>query len=573
MSAPSNPPAQKLLELAARAMGAGRFDEAEAQLRRVLVHDPENATALHHLALRAWLKGQTKDARHLLERAALAAPDDAAVLTSYGTMLHEMSEPRAALDVFLRILALDSAQPEIWNAAGICFQETGRAASAIEFYLRALTLRPAFAEAYSNLGAVLTHEGDLDGAVTQLREALRLDPALADGHHNLGIALRARFEYAAAIASLREALRLQPDHAEMLSSLGEVLSLVGEEEAVALLRRAVALRPDDPEKHWNLALALLKRGDYAEGWREYEWRWRRPQNERPLRPFAQPFWRGEPVQNKTVLLYAEQGFGDTLQFLRYVPRVLALGARVVLEVQRPLLGLTEAFARTLPKPVTVVAQDDPLPAFDWHVPLMSLPAAFSTTVETVPEPQRLTPLAPPRPPSRPLRIGLAWAGNPKHLRDRERSIPAEALLPLFAIPGCAWVSLQTGPAAAQLAGLGVAIEQPPLADFLDTAAVIDTLDLVVSVDTVVAHLAASQGAPTWVLLPFAGEWRWLLPGWRNTDGSQNPWYQRARLFRQHELPDGRPQAALWQPVIAEVAATLAALVVERAADPARAALP
>jgi tetratricopeptide (TPR) repeat protein len=564
-----NPPAQKLLELAARAMGEGRFDEAEAQLQRVLAHDPENATALHHLALRAWLRGQTADARRLLERAALTAPEDAAVLTSYGTMLHEMSEPQAALDVFLRVLALDSAQAEIWNAAGICFQETARPASAIEFYLRALTLRPTFAEAYSNLGAVLTHEGELDAAVDHLREALRLDPALADGHHNLGIALRARFEYAAAIASLREALQRQPEHAEILSSLGEVLSLVGDEEAETLLRRAVTLRPDDPEKHWNLALALLKRGDYADGWREYEWRWRRPKNERPLRPFAQPFWRGEPVEGKTALLFAEQGFGDTLQFLRYVPLVQALGARVVLEVQRPLLGLANAFAQTLAGDITVVAQDDPLPAFDWHVPLMSLPTAFATTLETVPAPLRFTPPAPPRRPNRPLRIGIAWAGNPKHQRDRERSIPAEALRPLFAIAGCEWVSLQTGPAAAQLAGLNTAIEQPALTDFLDTAAVIDTLDIIISVDTVIAHLAASQDVPTWVLLPFASEWRWLLPGWRAADGAANPWYPQARLFRQRTLPDGHPQSELWQPVIAEVAAALAAL----AAAAERAALP
>jgi hypothetical protein len=335
-----------------------------------------------------------------------------------------------------------------------------------------------------------------------------------------------------------------------------VLHLLGDEEAVPLLRRALALRPDDPEKHWNLALALLKRGDYAEGWREYEWRWQRHKNERPLRPFAQPFWRGEAVEGKTVLLYAEQGFGDTLQFLRYVPHVQALGARVVLEVQRPLLTLATAFAHTLPQAVTVIAQGDPLPAFDAHVPLMSLPTAFATTLATVPAPLRFTPPALPRWPGRPLRIGIAWAGNPKHLRDRERSVPAEALLPLFAAPNCTWISLQTGPAATQLARLGVAIKQPPLADFLDTAAVIDTLDLVLSVDTVVAHLAASQGAPTWLLLPFASDWRWLLPTWRAADGAQNPWYPNARLFRQRELPDGRPQADLWQPVIAEVAAAL-----------------
>jgi Flp pilus assembly protein TadD len=561
MASHPNPPAQKLLELAARAMGAGQFAEAEEHLERVLLHDPENAVALHHLGLRAYLRGQTADARRLIERAVAAGPDNIQVLTSYGTMLHELGQPREALDVFLHILTLNNSLAEIWNGAGICLQETGQHAQAVDFYLRAMKLRPNFAEAHSNLGAVLVQEGDTDGAIEHLRQALALDPKLAVAHTNLGIALRGRFEYAAAVASLQEALRLTPGHPEVLSGLGEVLSLVYDDAAEGLLRQGAELRPHDPEKHWNLALELLKRGDYAAGFREHEWRWRRPK-QKSLRRFTQPLWLGEldlhgqQIAGTTILLHAEQGFGDTLQFLRYLPAILALGARVVLSVQPPLVRLVTAFAERLQADVKVVGDGEPLPPFDWHTPLMSLPLAFGTTLDTVPPPVRFTQPAAPRPEAgtRPLRVGIMWAGNPKHDRDRERTIPTATLLPLFAVPDCSWVSLQIGPPIAELIALGVLIEQPPLRDFLDTANVIDTLDLVISVDSAVAHLAAAQGAPTWVLLPFVADWRWLRP-----ETQTNPWYPQARLFRQRQLPDGRAQSELWAPRIAEVAAALEAI--------------
>jgi len=564
-----NYPAQKLLELAARSMGAGDFARAETHLHDVLLHDPANAVALHHLGLRAYLRGHTADAKHLLERARASAPDSIDILTSYATLLHEISLPREALDIFLRILALDSSLPEIWNAAGICFQETGRPASAVEFYLRALNLRPNYAEAYSNLGAVLIHEDDLDGAIDHLREARKLNPTLPDVHHNLGTALRNRFEYEASIAAFSEAHRLKPGSADILGSLGEVLSLIYAPNAEPLLRRAVELLPHDPEKHWNLAIHLLKSGNFAEGWREYDWRWRRPKNQKPMRAFPQPFWRGEPGQqslfNATILIYAEQGFGDTIHFLRYIPLVLAQGARIILEVQPALKRLVTQYARQLSPTITVLGEGEPLPHFDLHTSLMTLPLAFATTLKTIPPAIRCTPPAPPRPITGPLRIGIAWSGNPKHVRDRERSIPPEALTALFAVPNCTWVSLQVGANAPQ--PTGVPIEQPPLRDFLDTADLMDTLDLVLSVDTSVAHLAATQGVPTWILLPFVAEWRWLFPPAQTT-----PWYPQARLFRQRTLPDGRPQTDLWPPLIAEVARALQILSDSREQHPAPSAL-
>ena len=557
-----NYPAQKLLELAARAMGAGKFPEAERHLRNVLLHDSENPVALHLLGLRAYVSGNRGDARRMVERAVKAAPESVEILTTFGTMLHELGEPREALDVFLRILSKDTSSPEIWNAAGICFQETDQPALAVEFYLRALSLRPSYAEAHSNLGAVLIHEGDTEGAVEHLLEGRSLDPTIPDIHHNLGIALRNRFEYAAAIASFREGLRLKPDSANILGSLGEVLSLVGDAEAEGYLRRSVELRPDEAEKHWNFSHCLLKSGNYAEGWREYEWRWKRTKNQKPLRPFVQPLWRGEPGQSiagKTILLSCEQGFGDTLQFLRYVPLVLAQGALVVLEVQPALKRLVTEYARGLDPAIVVVGEGEALPVFDWHTPLMSLPLAFGTTLETVPAARRFTAPAAERAAAWPLRAGIAWSGNPKHDRDRERSIPTEALGALFEVPGCSWVSLQVNAPEE----LGLPHERPELRDFLDTAELLDTLDLVVTVDTSVAHLAASQGIPTWILLPYVAEWRWLQPSSRGDVASGNAWYPEARLFRQRMLPDGRAQGELWRPLIAEVAEALRGFVEAR----------
>jgi tetratricopeptide (TPR) repeat protein len=556
MPSEANLPAQKLLQLAARSLHHGHLAEAEAHLRNVLLHDPANTVALHHLALRAYERHDYPAAQALAERALTAEPGDLNLLTTYGTILQESGQPREALNVFLRLLSLDPTPAPIWNAAGICLRETGQPAQAVEFYLRAIGLQPGLAEAHSNLGAVLYDEGDTAAAISHYRHALTLKPDFPDCLLNLGIALRSRFEYDAAIDAFRAALRLRPANADFAANLGEVLGLVYDPQAVPTLRKAVSLLPSDPEKHWNLALAQLKFGDYTAGFQGYEWRWRRPRNQNPLRPFPQPFWRGEPISGQTLLVHAEQGFGDTLQFLRYVPLLLARDIRLVLEVQPGLHRLTLAYAAQLGSGITVVPHGAPLPPFDWHVPTMSLAAALQTRVDTIPPPQRFTPPAAPRDPRpRPLRIGIAWSGNPAHQRDRERSVPTQALLPLFAVAGCTWTALQPGPAVEELRSTGVAIDQPPLHDFLDTANLIDTLDLVLAVDTAVAHLAASQGAPTWLMLPFAADWRWLAPP-KQIATPSTPWYPQARVFRQTRKPAGEPQAELWQPVIAELAANL-----------------
>jgi Flp pilus assembly protein TadD len=507
--------------------------------------------------------GHWAEAEACMKRALHANPDNVDTLTSCGLMLLEMRKPGEALTLFRRILTMNPSLPDIWHAAGVCLQMTGSSASAIGHYQRAVKLRPEFAEAHSNLGTMLIKEGEICDAIGHLRRSVQIHPETAAYRHNLGVALCKHFEYAAAIVSFRDALQLDPGNADILGSLGDTLAHIHDCSAEDFLQRAVELRPDSPEKHWNLALHLLRCGKYTEGWREYEWRWLRPEN--PPVAYPQPLWRGEPGQHiasTTIFLHAEQGFGDTMQFLRYVPAVVALGAHVMLGVQRRLWRLVMEYLRQMQSPIPVFCPDDTLPPFDWHTPLMSLPLALGTTMDTVPSPIRFTPTISNRTDRQPLRVGIAWAGNPSNKGDQERSIPTDALMPLFNVPGCLWISLQIDDTVTRLRGAGISIEQPTQQDFLDTAHVIDTLDVVISVDTAVAHLAASQGVDTWILLSFVADWRWLHPSGQIV-GPGGPWYPRARIFRQQKLPDGRSQSELWEPVIAEVARALSAAAASR----------
>ena len=552
---PPNFPAEKLLELAFASLAADHTREAEARFRQVLHHDSANVPALTRLALLAFDQGRTSEARTLFARAVEHDPENLHLLAFFGLLLHRTGEPRQALDVFLRALAIDNTRAPLWNAAAVCLQETGQPVQALEFYLRATGLQPHFVEALNNLGILLLAEGDSAAALEPLSQAVAADPACSDAQFNLGVALRNQLRYRGSLAHLREARRLQPTRADFAGGLGEVLSLLYEPEARTHLEDGVRLAPADPEKHWNLALDLLKHGDYTRGWREYEWRWQRLKEKQTLTPFTQPVWTGKPLAGTTLLLRHEQGFGDSVQFLRFLPQLLAQQPRhIFVQVQPALKPLVEQLAVRLDGAVTVLTDGDPLPLHDWHAALMSLPAALGTTLDTIPPPLRLTPERTARPDGGPLRIGLAWAGNPTHNRDAERSLPVSSLAPLFTVPNCTWTSLQLGPRALELFRTGAPIEFPELPDFAATAALLDTLDLVIAADTAVAHLAATQGVPTWLLLPYIADWRWLTPA-----HTTSPWYPQTRLFRQQSFPEPAPQVERWAPVIAEVTAALAEL--------------
>ena len=415
-------------------------------------------------------------------------------------------------------------------------------------YRQALALNPRHADSLHLLGVVAYQTARADLAVEMIAKAIAINAKAASYHCNLGNALRQQERLDEAAASYRNALKLKPDYPAACYNLGLALEQqMRLDEALACYRRAIALKPDHPDAHGGLATALLARGDFANGWAEFEWRWKVPALIGTQRNFPQPQWRGEPAEGRTLLIHAEQGFGDTLQFCRYAPLAAKRELRVILEVQPLLVRLL----RCLPGVDLVVPQGERLPQFDLHCPTMSLPLAFKTTLDTVPADipylcaddarvafwrERLATL-----PGR--KVGLVWAGSPRYLADKRRSMRLSQLAPFGSVPNVTFVSLQKDLAAQQT-------QTPPdrlilhdwtanLHDFDDTAALIEALDLVVSVDTAVVHLTGAVGRPIWVLDRFDTNERWM------TGRRDSPWYPTLRLYRQ-------PRPGDWDAVLAEV---------------------
>jgi Flp pilus assembly protein TadD len=436
---------------------------------------------------------------------------------------------------------------------GLVFQEMGRGEEAIACYGQAVRIRPDFAMAWGNLGVACRDAGRIQEALDCFHRVLRLTPGAPGALNNLGNALRVQLDHGEAIACFQEALRHSPADAEIHLNLGNALRESGNPaEAEKSFRRAIQLRPDFPEAHWDLAFALLLQGDFPRGFEEYEWRWRRAGF--APRQFAFPAWRGEDPRGRTLLVYAEQGAGDAIQFVRFVTALAARGARLALECPSSLAALFESVEgadRVFPR--------GELPSearFDGQVSLLSLPLLLGVTLDTVPgntpylrppggREARLSALPGSQP--RRLKVGLVWRGNPQHKNDRHRSIPLELLEPLLAAPSVEFYSLQAG------APPGEPPPKPPfdklidlsglIHDFADTAILMEQLDLIISVDTSTVHLAGALGRPAWLLLPCAPDWRWLLAR------SDSPWYPTLRLFRQ-------PVPGDWPGVVREVRAAL-----------------
>ncbi len=566
---------------------AGRFAEAEALYRQVLDASPDHAEALHLLGVLAHQLGAHVPAAELIERAvaidptavryhnnlgtvyrALRRPHDAAA--SYrraialkpqfaeaqgnlGLVLEEAGDLDGAEAALRRALALQPQFPEALYNLGNVQKRRGEVAAAIESYRQALALAPDFVDALGNLGAALFEADDIPAAADCYRRMLALGPTNPVAHNNLANVLVAAGDLGSAIDHYNRALALDPAYVSASANLGNALVEADDRPAAtAAYDRALALAPDDPTARWGKALLRLLEGDFAAGWLLHEARWQAP-GRRLARNFAEPQWRGEPLEGARILLHAEQGLGDTMQFVRYVPLVAARGGQVVLEVPPELLTLLS----DTPGAAEVIPWGDPHDAVDWQCPLMSLPLAFGTDVTTIPADIPYIAADPARVarwqdrlagfPGR--RIGLVWAGRPSHKRDALRSLPLSALAPLAGTSGISFFSLQKGSAAGELTsapgGLNIIDLAGGLDDFTDTAAALSALDLVITVDTAVAHLAGALGRPVWLLLSRVPDWRWLL------GRSDSPWYPTARLFRQASRGD-------WSGVAVAVAAALRA---------------
>jgi Flp pilus assembly protein TadD len=481
----------------------GRVTEAEAAHRRALAIAPGHPGYLINLAVALQALGQLEAAAETCREALVKAPGLHHAHLNMGVILEQQGRKAEAAAHIRRAYELEPRDPRVLTNLGNSELAHGRAAEAEALQRQALQLAPGFAEAEANLGAALLTQDRFVDAEHALRRAIALQPGLADAYRNLGIALEQQGRF---------------------------------DEALQEFDRALAHDASNAEAHVARAMALLRRGDFTPGWAEYAWRWRTREARTAARVFDRPPWNGEALDGLTILLHAEQGMGDTIQFLRYVPMVAARGACVILEVQAPLKPLCAGLAGT----ERVIAAGESLPPHDRHCPLLDLPRIFGTTIDTIPavtpyievDPQRAALWRPRIERRHGVKVGLVWAGNPDFRDDRRRSIPPEALAPLFAVPGITFFALQVGARAHDLAPIRqVETLGAELRDFADTAACVHALDLVIAVDTAVAHLAAALGRRTLILLPKVADWRWLV------DRGDSPWYPFAALFRQKQPGD------------------------------------
>ena len=559
--------------------GQGKLPEAVAHYQRALQVRPDSAELFHSLGRVRAAQGKREEAIRNYREAIKLQPDHGEALTNLGVLLAEQRELEEAIRHLRRAVA---CRPDLAKAhlnLGVSLDQLGKRQEAEQCLRQAIKLKPDYGEAHYNLGCVLVAQekhaeslgsfrdalrckpdnalaynnlglalvelGQQSEAVVLFKQALRLRPKLAEAHNNLGMALAELGQFREAEECFERALQIEPQHSKAHGNLGNVLKDQGRlDEAVANYQIALWLDPESASIHWNRSLAWLQGGNFEQGWPEYEWRWKR-KKDRP-RKLPVPLWDGASFAGRTLLLHMEQGIGDMIQFIRYAPLVKERGGTVLLECPPRLVHLFSICAgidRVLPS-------GTPYPSFDLHAPLMTLPGLFGTTLKTIPAPvPYLSPDA-----ERVhfwgnqlagrggLKIGIAWQGNRKHRWDRHRSLRLASLAPLANVPHVQLISLQKRDGTEQIAEVAPSFRVSELpgdwdpldAALADTAAVMKHLDLVITVDTAIAHLAGALGVPVWVALSAMTDWRWLL------GRDDSPWYPTMRLFRQERLGDGAP---------------------------------
>ena len=559
---------RKTLELKPDSIGAyinmgntlqdqGKLEQSIACYSKALKLNPNSAEVHNYLGDALKNHGKLEAAIASYRQALKWRPDYVEAHNNLGVALSKQGELEASIACYRRALELKPDYAESYSNLGSAFKDQGKLDEALACYDRALELKPDFAEVHSNLGVVLHEQFKLDEAVASYRRALEISPDCVGVLSNLGNALRDQGKLDASVTCYRKALELDADFAEAHCNLGIALKDMGKlEDAAACYRRALELKTDYPEANFGLGLVYMLSGNWKSGWPKYEWRWRTKGFSR--RPYLQPQWDGSPLAGKTILLYAEQGLGDTLQFIRYASIVKQFGCTVLVQCQRSLLGLLDG----IPGVDQWIDDSKDLPSFDFHCPLMSVPGVLKTSIDTIPA------SIPYLIPKESLvekwkkrmmefegfRIGICWQGNRNFRDDRERSVPLKCFEPLANTPGVCLINLQKGEGIEQLNQLRNAFSITDFGDeldresgpFLDTAAVMKNLDLVVTVDTVTGHLAGALGVPVWVALPNVPHWPWLL------DRADTPWYPTMRLFRKRE--------EAWYPVFLKM---VEALIVER----------
>ncbi len=582
-----SPHIRKLLQKGIKHHRAGRRGPAKACYQRGLKADPKCPQALHLLGLLAQDARQYQESIEFIERALTLSPNDPDALNSLAESYLGLGEFEQAIHHYQRLVNLRPESAVAQTHLANTLERFGDLKAASVAYRRALALQPDSAEACCQLAEVLRQSEQFDEAKRLCEQALKLDPARVETYCTLAVVLTEMKDLAGAVEVLQRAAALEADSPLVALALGTYFAKCGDLAAAeASYRRAVKLDPNTSLTHFRLGATLsqlgdragaresyerafalnpqsheiishigllhLAEGNFALGWSEYE---HRDSARQARRNFSQPQWKGEPLNGARIFLHAEQGIGDTLQSIRYIPLVSARGGRILLGIQtrlRRLLAGTEGVWR-------FVYEGETPPEFDFHCPLLSLPLAFGTDLNSIPGKIPYVHPAPElvefwkkRLQENPFCIGVVWGGNPKHPYELWRSIKLDQLAPLTKLSGTTFYSLQMGPPAQELKGVGSRVKiidlQSGQRDFADTAAIVANLDLVISIDTSVAHLAGAMGKPVWILLHKSPDWRWLL------ERDDSPWYPTARLFRQSTLGN-------WQDVLTRVELELRDMVI------------
>jgi len=539
----------------------GKYEEAVATYQQAVSVKPDYAEAYHNMAVALQSQAQYSAAVEKCKQAVSLKPDYAEAYNTIGFCLEKQEQYTEAIKYYKKAVQFKPDFVEAYNHLGVVLNAQNRSAEAIGNYKQAIQLDPDYAEVYNNLGIAQKDQEQFAEAIANFEQAIRLEPDFAEAYYNLANSLRDEAQSAGAIENYRQAVHFKPDFAEAYNHLGGVLNAKSEyvevienDKAIENYRRALQIKPNFAEAHWNLSLALLRSGKFAEGWKEYEWRLN-PTLKMTVYPhsYETPRWDGSCFKGKRLIVHCEQGLGDTLHFIRYLPMVKARGGMVILEIRKPLYRLLKNFPG-IDELAEASFDNKPAVNFDHHVSLMDLPKIFATTLATIPAEVPYIHACPTKAEhwrnklaGPDLKVGVVWAGSPTHGNDRYRSCTLKHFAPLTEVDDVRLYGLQKGKAAEQveelademaITNLGTEFE-----DFTDTAAAIENLDLVISVDTSVLHLAGAMGKPAWALLPFSPDWRWML------NRQDSPWYPTMKLFRQKKWGQ-------WEPVFQDVAKEL-----------------
>jgi len=577
----------QIMATAAEHRQEGRLDQARTLYEQVLELHADHPDALHNLGLMAYEAHDWEPAQAYLKRAIITHPRVPEFYNTYGVILAGAGLIDQALLAYTQATTLRPSYTDAYNNMALALSTQGHHVKAVEHLKQAIKHRPDSAITYYNLANTLHHLDSDHDAIDHYQQALRLDPNLVQAHVNLASLLQQKSRYAEAIACYKQALDVLPDHPNIWHDLGNALKACGDydeaisafkqalsldaryaqahnslgvaykesgqcDRAIASYDRAITLQPDYADAHWNRTLALLLKGDLAEGWTHYQAHYEALKT-RAIHPKDDhPLWHGEPLNGQRILVRFEQGLGDNLQFIRYLPLVKQRGGTVIYQAKPALHALLKGF-EGIDELIEVTPDPHVYADYDVQISLMDLPRVFNTTMDNIPgsgpylkpDPERIPTWQGTFGPSG-MKVGLVWAGSPYHRNDRNRSCQINAMAPLSQTQGAHFYGLQTG-AASQEAQTHPDIHFHNLGhrlhDLSDTAAAIAHLDLVISVDTAVLHLAGALGKPAWGLLPYAPDWRWML------DRTDTPWYPTLRLFRQ-------PRPGDWITVFDQVARTL-----------------